>query len=791
MPGIQWNTEEKAREWTFAKEKLMQHGRLLRDGSKLRRKDYPADLNHSFMVIDNRIIALSGKGIYLGEGLSARAKLAEDETGNLIALKIVTHERPGESDSVKESYIARDLGIAGQGIVRNSTSKRFPTKHYIDYQYLGTSLYDYIWHNPLSLDKCYDLCIQTSLAMHELHSGRKSKSRTAYRHNDVSLGNLVIDDQNNVHFIDFGRSDRAYGPANSDILRMLLLFFTPIAKRDSRRDHWIFGDWLGEYDVIFDKPDYSEEFQVYRAKRHYVYIYADIADKKENGSLPVVHYLVRDTAGVCQKGTVALEGLGLSCFPSIKEEQDEYSWHFGWGYHNKSLLESKVLEIACQNGHAINTTHRSDVLFDLLKDPFALFDKGTLPTAFEIAEILTLCRFNLESYLRSFTGHSLDERLEAVNLLNSLSMQLLALNEKLHRFSAQNNELDIVIKKHIVAHLFAGSITASDSSVDALNKQLESLPADDGCSIKQNLDNIVKLIEHEREAKGLGSLMPHPISPPSQSAISAPSCPVPTAVSVQDTQIGTPTSVVKIAAKEPVILDSQDEVSRTQIHQSNPEQNKTPEMSNVPSPVLVVKADTAIVPNEILLETIQLERSAKNTWTFDQAAHFLSSGSSKEEKLVATVCMRLADEIKRLAMITDSVLASEKLEIFTKYQSAVLNETVFPKSSNGNFSLILAKRMKNTWDTIEKNTLPILHRDRHSLGFIRLMGVVSGFILPLIAMLVGVCHSVETARRFGAVFTPRLFGSQTRSERTMTGAIDKIQKLVQDDDEAKIPSVSL
>src|SRR5690349_1045102 len=92
MPGILWDSEEKKHEWSFAKEKLTLNGTLLPNGTKLRRKDYPEELKHSFMVINDRIIALSGKGIHLGKGREAHTKLAEDEVGNLIALKIIINK---------------------------------------------------------------------------------------------------------------------------------------------------------------------------------------------------------------------------------------------------------------------------------------------------------------------------------------------------------------------------------------------------------------------------------------------------------------------------------------------------------------------------------------------------------------------------------------------------------------------------------------------------------------------------------------------------------------------------
>lgn len=63
MPHISWSTDEsKILEWNFAKEHLIQNGKLLPNGSKIRRKDYPGKLSHSFLVIDNQILVIAENG---------------------------------------------------------------------------------------------------------------------------------------------------------------------------------------------------------------------------------------------------------------------------------------------------------------------------------------------------------------------------------------------------------------------------------------------------------------------------------------------------------------------------------------------------------------------------------------------------------------------------------------------------------------------------------------------------------------------------------------------------------
>lgn len=501
MPGILWSAEEKDREWAFAKEKLMPHGELLPNGSKLRRKDYPDNINHSFMVIDDRIIAFSGKGVHLGSGRDAHTKLAEDEEGNLIALKIVTRDGY-DSSSLTESHIAHDLGIAGQRITRSSASQRYPTKHYIAYKYLGTRLLDYINSRSLSLDKCYELCIKVSLALHDMHTGKKTKSKKSYQHNDIHWGNLVIDDQEEPHFIDYGRAwggDEPGVPGVADIVEMLLLFFTPKQYRNYEHKNWIFGDWLGEYDFSYNKPRFNEKRQQYMAEKHVIYIYTNPSDQKEDGSYSIVHYLVRDLAGVCQEGVVELEGLGLTklLYTEKGENGDELLCEYNLSEDDKSLIEDKVLETASSNGHIISKSTRNDVLFDLLKDPRVL---RPFPTAFDIAETLTLCRLQLEAFQGSFVTRSENARLEAVRILNSMTLPLLALYEKLNALPNKSSGFDEFIKNYIVTHLIVFPKDEKDDSAEALDLQLATLHEDDARSLRQNIDDIIIGINHARES---------------------------------------------------------------------------------------------------------------------------------------------------------------------------------------------------------------------------------------------------------------------------------------------------
>ena len=159
MLGLNWDPEQKSREWAIATQTLSDsNGVLLENGSKLTRKS--SGLSHSFMVIDGRILALDGKGHYLGKGVTGKVKLAENEEGHLFALKIM--KETGNS----EAHIANDLNLAGHEVSRMDGTNASIKKHYIAYKYLGVTLDNYNNTNTLSLDARYNLGIKISLLIH-------------------------------------------------------------------------------------------------------------------------------------------------------------------------------------------------------------------------------------------------------------------------------------------------------------------------------------------------------------------------------------------------------------------------------------------------------------------------------------------------------------------------------------------------------------------------------------------------------------------------------------------------
>lgn len=234
--SIFWTTEQaKQEEWAKAKEALAPNGMLLPNGTKFRRKD--SHLEHSFIVLNETILATNGQNEYLGKcvGSGGKVKLAENESGELYVLKIIPH--PGEDSEVirDETDIASDLGKAFPSASRTFTSKDSHNthKHYIPYLYLGKPL-DKLLVDSLSEDRRFELGIKIVLALEALHSGRGSKKGYQYAHADIHSGNIVIDTKNDeIHIIDFGRSRHL--PTHSLLRQIHDYFFTPRKVTDLER----------------------------------------------------------------------------------------------------------------------------------------------------------------------------------------------------------------------------------------------------------------------------------------------------------------------------------------------------------------------------------------------------------------------------------------------------------------------------------------------------------------------------------------------------------------------------
>ena len=200
LTNITWVSEEqKISEWDYAKQHLFKNGKLLPDGTKLRRKDHGDHLQHSFIVLNGTIMAMAPKGEHLGKGSYAHAKLAEDDKGGLWAIKIAKR-----ADSYGEEATAIDLQKAVKSSLRKMKEGGY--KSYLPCKYLGQTLDVYLREHPYNLSDAFRMAYKLCIVLNELHSGVLSLTEQRYIHHDFHEENVTVDAEDNFHLIDFGRT---------------------------------------------------------------------------------------------------------------------------------------------------------------------------------------------------------------------------------------------------------------------------------------------------------------------------------------------------------------------------------------------------------------------------------------------------------------------------------------------------------------------------------------------------------------------------------------------------------
>ncbi len=224
------NDEQKQQEWDFAIAQLTNpDGTIKPNGTKLRRKDHPNEITHSFMVFDNQILVVSRES--LGDGDFGSVKLAANKEGKLYAPKKWIFKQStntfetGISAWKRESQIAQDLNIEGELTSRNTLSQTHNAKIkcYMAYHYLGISFFEFIDNQQLNDRDIWSLTFQTLLPIYRLNHGKASKTGKKYSHDDMHVGNVVIDRKTQrVSLVDYGKSSERNYVVDNDCRGMLL-----------------------------------------------------------------------------------------------------------------------------------------------------------------------------------------------------------------------------------------------------------------------------------------------------------------------------------------------------------------------------------------------------------------------------------------------------------------------------------------------------------------------------------------------------------------------------------------
>ncbi len=222
--GLTWPSQEQREiEFRTAKHHLhLSNGAPALPGTVLpSQRDYEdpitkrqVKLTYRFFIDSQGVVYAKASGL-LDKGASGAVTIAETIDGQRWAVKESCIHPHRNHETIKlmvniannESAISRDLSKSRDTFWVDKDRQTIKT---IIYTYLGVSLEKYLKENKNNLtdEQRLDLGIKVTRVLHELHSGLASKTKEMYAHLDIKPGNITIDDDGNVHLIDFGFSEK-------------------------------------------------------------------------------------------------------------------------------------------------------------------------------------------------------------------------------------------------------------------------------------------------------------------------------------------------------------------------------------------------------------------------------------------------------------------------------------------------------------------------------------------------------------------------------------------------------
>lgn len=131
----------------------------------------------------------------LAQGSAGKVYEAFDTTGQRYAIKFSSNINNDLSKAQKEAKFLQELNLLSAHAF--SYTENDMLTHVTPMNYLGSTLEDYLQTHPdLCLDQRYQLAIELCNIVATLH-------RQGIAHGDIKPSNIIIDEQNKLHLIDF------------------------------------------------------------------------------------------------------------------------------------------------------------------------------------------------------------------------------------------------------------------------------------------------------------------------------------------------------------------------------------------------------------------------------------------------------------------------------------------------------------------------------------------------------------------------------------------------------------